>query len=102
MGKEFQSLAVQGKKLLTDILVASRNGDRKIMQYFRKTSILPSKKKEVEPAEPAHMDIYQSNTYRKALRWLHFDDEPRVLSWTTSEGPTVLHIHFCSLSSNSK
>ena len=45
MGKEFQSLAVQGKKLLTDILVASRNGDRKIMQYFRKTSILPSKKR---------------------------------------------------------
>ena len=24
------------------------------------------------------MKIYQSNTYRKDLSWLHFDDEPRV------------------------
>ena len=31
IGREFQSLAVRGKKLLTDILVTSRNGNRKIM-----------------------------------------------------------------------
>ena len=24
------------------------------------------------------MNIYQSNTYRKDLNWLHFDDEPWV------------------------
>ena len=24
------------------------------------------------------MNIYQSNTYRKDLSWLHFDNEPRV------------------------
>ena len=24
------------------------------------------------------MNIYQSNTYRKDLSWLYFDDEPRV------------------------
>ena len=24
------------------------------------------------------MNIYHSNTYRKDLSWLHFDDEPRV------------------------
>ena len=24
------------------------------------------------------MNIYQTNTYRKDLGWLHFDDEPRV------------------------
>ena len=24
------------------------------------------------------MNIYQSNTYRKNLSWLHFDDEARV------------------------
>ena len=24
------------------------------------------------------MNIYQSNTYRKDLSWLHFDDEPMV------------------------
>ena len=34
--------------------------------------------KEVEPVEPDQMNIYQSNTYRKDLSWLHFDDEPRV------------------------
>ena len=34
--------------------------------------------KEVEPVEPVQMNIYQINTYRKDLSWLHFDDEPRV------------------------
>ena len=34
--------------------------------------------KEVEPAEPVQMNIYQSNTYRIDLSWLHLDDEPRV------------------------
>ena len=24
------------------------------------------------------MDIYQSNTYRRDLSWLHLDDEPKV------------------------
>ena len=31
---------------------------------------------EVEPAEPVHMNIYQSNTL--SLSWLLFDDELRV------------------------
>ena len=52
-----------------DILVTSRNGDRKIMQSIRITS---------RQVEPLPMNIYQSNTYRKDLRWPHFDDEPRV------------------------
>ena len=34
--------------------------------------------REVEPVEPAQISIYQSNTYRKDLGWLHFDNEPRV------------------------
>ena len=34
--------------------------------------------KEVELVEPVQMNIYQSNTYRKELSWLHFDDETRV------------------------
>ena len=46
-----------------DILVTSRNGDRK---------------KEVEPVEPVLKNIYQSNTYRKDLSWPHFNDEPMV------------------------
>ena len=33
IGREFQSLAVRRKKLLTDILVTTRNGDVKIMQF---------------------------------------------------------------------
>ena len=36
------------------------------------------KKKEVELVEPVQMNIYQSNTYRKGLSWLYFDNEPRV------------------------
>ena len=30
------------------------------------------------PVEPVLKNIYQSNTYRKDLRWPHFNDEPRV------------------------
>ena len=33
--------------------------------------------KEVEPVEPVQMNIYQNNTYRKDLSWLHFLDELR-------------------------
>ena len=32
----------------------------------------------MEPVEPVQMNIYQRNTYRKDLSWLHFNDEPRV------------------------
>ena len=31
--------------------------------------------KEVEPVEPVQMNIYQNNTYRKDLSWLHFKNE---------------------------
>ena len=57
---------------------------------------------EVEPVQPVQMSIYQSNTYRKDLIWLHFGDEGCKFSFLASEGPTVLHIHFCSLSNKSK
>ena len=33
---------------------------------------------EVEPVQLVQTNIYQSNTYRKDLSWLHFDDEPRA------------------------
>ena len=52
-----------------DTLVTSRNGDRKIMQSIRITS---------RQVEPLLMNICQSNTYRKDLRWPHFDDEQIV------------------------
>ena len=32
----------------------------------------------MEPVEPVQMNIYQSNTYRKDLNWINFDNEPRV------------------------
>ena len=32
----------------------------------------------VEAVEPVPMKICQSNTYRKDLSWLHFDNEPKV------------------------
>ena len=48
-----------------DILVASSNGDRKIMQRIRIMSRPPSGKKEVEPAEPVLKVTYQSNTCRR-------------------------------------
>ena len=47
---------------------------KKIKAYRKE----PKVKMEVEPVEPVQMNIYQSNTYRKDLSWLHFDDEPRV------------------------
>ena len=34
--------------------------------------------KKVEPVQPVHINIYQSNAYRKDLSWLHFHDEPIV------------------------
>ena len=68
----------QGRKQIIDrnIFLASRNGDRKIMQSMKKRVDLLDNK-EVEPVEPLQMNIYQSNIYRKSLNWLHFEDEPR-------------------------
>ena len=95
------SSSCEGKETVEiDILVTPRNGDRKIMQSIRITSRPSLKKKEVKPVEPVHKNIYQSNTYRQDLSWLHFDDEGSREAGT--EGPTVLHTRFCSLSNNSK
>ena len=59
-----------------NIFLASRNGDRKIMQSMKKRVDLLDNK-EVEPVEPLQMNTYQINIYRKSLSWLHFEDEPR-------------------------
>ena len=32
----------------------------------------------MEQIQLVHMNIYQSNTYKKDLDWLHFHDEQRV------------------------
>ena len=45
-----------------------------IYQNNEKTSL---ENKEVEPIDSVHMKVipvYQSNTYRKDLSWIHFDN----------------------------
>ena len=61
-----------------DIIVTSRNGDRKNHAIYQNNQWTLLDKKEVEPVEPVQMNIYQSKTYRKDLSWLHFQDELRV------------------------
>ena len=53
------------------------NDDRKIIKPIRIMNG-PCKNKEVEPFQPVQMNIYQSNTCRKEICWLHFDNKPRV------------------------
>ena len=78
IGREFKSLSVREKKVLRQTslhclgIVTEKHT---IYQNNRQTSL---KKKEVKPFQPVQMSIYQSNTYRKDLSWLHFIDEPRV------------------------
>ena len=66
-----ESSCVRKETVDTGILVTFKNGDTKIMQ-----SIIENK--EMEPAETVQMNIYQSNTYRKNLSWLYFNNEPWV------------------------
>ena len=58
--EEKKENCLQERNCDIDILVTSRNGDRKIMQFIRT----------VELVEPV-----QRNNYRKDLNWLHFGDE---------------------------
>ena len=52
------------------------------------------------PVEPLQMNIYQSNTYKKELSWLYFNDKPSVQERQQVKNQQ-LHIRFCSLSNNS-
>ena len=45
------------------------------------------------------MNIYQSNAYRKDLRLLHFDNEPRVQEKQQMKDQQSYTSVFCSLSS---
>ena len=56
----------------------------------------------MEPVQPVQMNIYQSNTYRKDFKLATFRRSANGSRDAASEGPTVLHSHFCSLSNNSK
>ena len=41
------------------------------------------------------MKIYQSNSFREDLNWLHFDGEPGVFRDATSKGPP--HTIWCNI-----
>ena len=78
-GREFQSLAVRDKETVDiDIFETYRNSDKKNHAIYQNKKWISLENKEGEPVEPIQLTINQSNTYRKDLSWLHFDDEPRV------------------------
>ena len=83
------------------IPVTSRNGDRKIMLSIRITSRPPSKKKKWNQLS----QFWKTSTKVKPIKRFKLATFRR---WTkgsreaASEGSTVLHIRFCSLSNNSK
>ena len=84
-----------------DIFLRSRNRVKNHAIY-QKNKQNSRENKEVEPAEPVQKNIYQSNTYRKDLNWLHFKNGPRAQESQQVKAQQYLHICFCSLSNNSK
>ena len=50
-----------------DIVVTSRNGERKNHAIYENNEYTSNEKKEVEPIEPVLQNIYQSKIYRKDL-----------------------------------
>ena len=74
---ENSTLQVCKKKAVEmDIVTPSANDDKNhaIYQNNKQTS---SENKELDLVQSVHINIYQSNTYRKR-NWKHFDDQPRV------------------------
>ena len=51
-----------------EILITSKNGDRKIMEFIRLTSRPPSRIREWDQFEPVQMNIYQSNKFKKRAK----------------------------------
>ena len=65
----------------------------------------PSSKRKWNQLSQFGRTSFQGNTYiqKRLLSWPHFSDEPRVQEKQQVKGQhTVSHIHFCSLSGNSK
>ena len=48
------------------------------MRSFIITSRSATRMRGMEPVQSVQINIYGSNTYRKDLRWLHFDGEQGV------------------------
>ena len=77
ISREFLSSSVRTETVDTDILETSMNGDKNHAIYHNDKQI-SLEDKEVEPAEPVQMNIYESNTYRKESSWLHFNNKSRI------------------------
>ena len=78
IGKGCQSLAVRGKKLLTYTSCNIQEWRQKKYPIYQNNEQTYLENKEVEPVEPVQMNIHQSDTHRKGLTWLYFDNKPRV------------------------
>ena len=50
-----------------EILITSKNGDRKTMEFIRLTRP-PSRIREWDQFEPVQMNIYQSNKFKKRVK----------------------------------
>ena len=51
-----------------EILITSKNSDRKIMEFIRLTSKPSSRIREWNQFEPVQMNIYQSNKFKKRVK----------------------------------
>ena len=81
-----------------DILVTSRNGDRKIIQSIRITGRPPSRKRKWN-----HLSqFWRTSTKVITIEKITFRRWAKGSRKAASERSTVLHIRFCSLSNNSK
>ena len=76
-----------------DILVTSRNGDRKNHESYQNNDLTSLEKKEVEPVEPVLKNIYQSNIYRNDLSWPHFNNEKRVQEKQQVKEQSCIFVH---------
>ena len=80
-----------------NILVTSRTVDRRIMQSFRITSMLPSRINKWN-----QLSLFRWTSIKVIPIKATFWQWVKVSREAASEGATVLHIRFRSLSSNSK
>lgn len=86
------------KRFDIDILISSTDTKRKIRFIYQNNEQTLHEDKEAEPVQPVHMNIHQSNSYRKLFSWIHFGDELRV----QKRQPPIPYICFFNLPNTSK
>ena len=83
-----------------DILVTSKNGDRKIMRSIRITSRPPLRKRKWNQSSQFRRTSTKKQYLEKRLKLVTFWRWVKGSREAAREGPTVLYIRFCSLSNN--